>query len=125
MEKTLKKYQINGSNLIAELTENFMDEQKEKLEHFIESCHKMNIKIALDDFGSGYSSFRMLLQYSFNLIKLDKSLLTEMSVSEEKKNFISSIVYACHKFGKKVCMEGVETQLQNEIIKEAGCDVIQ
>lgn len=48
-----------------------------------------------------------------------------MSVSEEKKNFISSIVYACHKFGKKVCMEGVETQLQNEIIKEAGCDVIQ
>ena len=125
MEKTLKKYQIDGSNLIAELTENFMDEQKEKLEHFIESCHKMNIKIALDDFGSGYSSFRMLLQYSFNLIKLDKSLLTEMSVSEEKKNFISSIVYACHKFGKKVCMEGVETQLQNEIIKEAGCDVIQ
>ncbi len=125
MQNTLKKYQIDGSNLIAELTENFMDEQKDKLEHFIEACNKMNIKIALDDFGSGYSSFRMLLQYSFYLIKLDRSLLSEMSVSEEKKNFISGIVYSCHKFGKKVCMEGVETQLQNEIIKEAGCDVIQ
>ena len=40
-------------------------------------------------------------------------------------NFIASIVYACHRFGKKVCMEGVETTSQDSLIKECGCDMIQ
>ena len=83
------------------------------------------VRIALDDFGSGYSSFRMLLQYPTDIIKVDRSILGEMTASNEKKNFISSIVYACHKFGKQVCMEGVETREQNNLIKESGCDMIQ
>ena len=45
--------------------------------------------------------------------------------STEKKNFIASIVYACHRFGKTVCMEGVETSEQNRMIQEAGCDMMQ
>ena len=40
-------------------------------------------------------------------------------------SFISSIVYACHQFGKKVCMEGVENKAQDAMIKKAGCDMIQ
>ncbi len=67
----------------------------------------------------------MLLQYPSSIIKLDRSLLTEMTESADKKNFIASIVYACHRFGKKVCMEGVETQVQDTLIKDAGCDTIQ
>lgn len=125
MEKTLKKYNFDGSHLVAELTESCIDEQPEKLELFIEGCKKMNIRIALDDFGSGYSSLRMLLQYPSNIIKLDKSLLMEITESDSKKSFISSIVYACHEFGKSVCMEGVETELQNKLIKETKCDMIQ
>ena len=85
----------------------------------------MGIRMALDDFGSGYSSLRMLLQYPSAIIKLDRSLLGEMIESEKKSDFISSIVYACHRFGKKVCMEGVETEEQNGLIQEAGCDMIQ
>ena len=79
----------------------------------------------MDDFGSGYSSLRMLLQYPSSIIKLDRSLLLEMAASEDKMNFISSIVYACHRFGKKVCMEGVETAAQDRMIRESGCDMIQ
>ena len=125
MEKILQKYNFDGSHLVAELTESCMDEQPERLELFIEGCKKMNIRIALDDFGSGYSSLRMLLQYPSNIIKLDKSLLMEMTESDSKKSFISSIVYACHEFGKNVCMEGVETEIQNALIKETKCDMIQ
>ena len=125
MRRTLEKYHLDGSHLIAEMTESFMDEQPEKLRRFVEDCKSMGVQIALDDFGSGYSSLRMLLQYPSNMIKLDRSLLAEMTESEDKMNFISSIVYACHRFGKKVCMEGVETHVQNDLIKEAGCDMIQ
>lgn len=125
MEKTLQKYRLDGSHLVAEMTESCMDEQPEKLIHFVETCRRMGIRIALDDFGSGYSSLRMLLQYPTNIIKLDRSLLGEMMDSLDKMNFISSIVYACHRFGKAVCMEGVETEEQNRMISESGCDMIQ
>ena len=125
MRDTLEKYQVSGEHLVAEMTESSMDEQPEKLYHFVEACEKMGIRMALDDFGSGYSSLRMLLQYPSAIIKLDRSLLGEMIESEKKSDFISSIVYACHRFGKKVCMEGVETEEQNGLIQEAGCDMIQ
>ncbi|MDR3767143.1 MAG: EAL domain-containing protein [Butyricicoccus sp.] len=125
MAETLDKYRLDGSHMVAELTESCLDEQPEKLTAFVEGCSKLGIRIALDDFGSGYSSLRMLLQYPSSIIKLDRSLLTEMTESADKKNFISSIVYACHRFGKKVCMEGVETEVQDTLIKDAGCDTIQ
>ena len=125
MEEVLSKYKVDGSRLAAEMTESCIDEQPEKLIHFVETCSRLGIRIALDDFGSGYSSMRMLLQYPTSIVKLDRSLLGEMTESVDKMNFICSIVYACHRFGKKVCMEGVETAEQDALIRESGCDMIQ
>ena len=125
MEGTLKKYGLSGSNLIAELTESFLDEQPEALTHFVLETQKMGLYVALDDFGSGYSSLRMLLRYPSSIIKLDRSLVAEVMESEENLNFIRSIVFACHQFGKTVCIEGVETAAQNELVLDTGCDMIQ
>ena len=125
MQETLQKCQLDGSHLVAELTESCLDEQPEMLEHFVDACSKMGMRIALDDFGSGYSSLRMLLQYPSSIIKLDRSLLHEITESDQKMHFIRSIVYACHQFGKKVCCEGVERTDQNTIIRDTGCDMIQ
>lgn len=125
MEQILAKYHLRGACLVAEVTESCMDEQPERLLRFVQVCNRNGIRIALDDFGSGYSSFRMLLQYPSDIIKLDRSLLREMTESDDKMNFISSMVYACHRFGKQVCMEGVETAEQNTLIQESGCDMIQ
>lgn len=125
MKDTLEKYGLEGFHLIAELTESCLDEQPENLAHFVLECHKMGIYVALDDFGSGYSSMRMLLRYPSSIIKLDRSLISEMMESKENLNFIRSIVFACHQFGKTVCIEGVETEEQNELILDTGCDLIQ
>ena len=125
IQEMLEKYQLDGKHLVAEMTESCVDEQPDKLLHFVDLFNKLGIKIALDDFGNGYSSLRMLLQYPSSIIKLDRTLLAEMTESADKMSFISSIVYACHQFGKKVCMEGVETAEQDRLIREAGCDMIQ
>ena len=125
MKETLEKYNLKGSSLVAELTESALDEHPEQLNNFTQECEKMGLFIALDDFGSGYSSLRMLLQYPSSIIKLDQSLVQETTESEAKMNFIRSIVFACHQFGKTVCMEGVEQAEQNEIILNTGCDMIQ
>ena len=125
MKETLEKYGLHGSSLVAELTESSLDEQPEQLDVFVSECQQMGIYIALDDFGSGYSSLRMLLQYPMSIIKLDRSLVREVTESEAKMNFIRSIVFACHQFGKAVCMEGVEEADQNQVILNTGCDMIQ
>ncbi len=125
IRQTLLKYNLDGSHIVLELTESCMDDQPIKVEEFVKFCNDLHIRIALDDFGSGYSSLRVLLRYPSSIIKLDRSLLLEMCDSYEKIGFITSIVYACHHFGKLVCMEGVETELHNELVKEAGCDLIQ
>ena len=125
MEETLAQYQLDGHHLVVEMTESCMDEEPDRLIELVEGCQRLGIRIALDDFGSGYSSLWVLLQYPSSIIKLDRSLLLEMMDSADKKNFISSIVFACHRFGKLVCMEGVETELQNDMVKETKCDVIQ
>ena len=83
------------------------------------------MRVALDDFGVGYSSLDLLLQYHSDIVKLDRSLVQRMSASEKSNDFITSIVYACHKFGKTVCVEGVETKEEARLVSEAGCDVIQ
>ena len=121
----LKKYDVDGKHLVFEMTESSMDREPGRLRKLIDVSHDLGVRLALDDFGTGYSSLRVLLQYNTNIIKLDRSLLLEMTQSQDKSNFISSIVFACHQFGKKVCVEGVETEQQRELVKDAQCDMIQ
>ncbi len=121
----LEKNHVPGGNMIVELTESYFDETSELLEKFIWQCKNHGIRLALDDFGEGYSSIHLLLHYPVDLIKLDRFLVQELMASEEKRKLIFSIIAECHKFGKKICMEGVETREELEIVRQTGCDCIQ
>ncbi len=125
IEKTIKRYELGGEHLILEITETHYDEFPTKVYQFIESCKNMGIDVAIDDFGNAYASLVFLLKHPVGIVKLDRSLIREMVESKEKINFISSIVYACHKFGKVVCAEGVETEEELKIIQDVGCDLLQ
>lgn len=125
IQSTLKKYDMNGANLILEITETHYDETPTKVRDFIINCNEMGIDVAIDDFGSGYSSLAFLLKYPSNVIKLDKSIIDEMLLSKENIDFVSSIIYSCHVFKKRVCAEGVEQQAEVDILKESGVDLIQ
>lgn len=125
MRKTLKRHEMDGRNLVAELTETNYNESPATLQTFIEACRDLGIRLALDDFGTGYSSLELLLKHPSDIVKLDRSLMKEMADSKNSSDFISSIVYSCHKFGKKVCVEGVETEQELQTVLEAGCDYIQ
>lgn len=125
MKSTLEQWQLSPDRLVAELTETHYNDHPVQLSEFIDMCKSINMRVALDDFGVGYSSLDLLLQYHSDIVKLDRSLVTRMTASEKSNDFITSIVYACHKFGKTVCVEGVETQEEAQMVIDAGCDVIQ
>lgn len=125
MEEMLEKYRIGGENLVMELTENHFDEEPEKLTQFLDGCRRLGMSIALDDFGSGYSSMGLLIKYPSNLVKLDRSLLNGLTESKDKQTFLKTVIFACHQFGKKVCAEGVEGPEEARIVRETGSDMIQ
>lgn len=125
IQNSMLLYGIPGRNLMLELTETHFDEMPDYLEHFIEQCDEVGISFVLDDFGTAYSSLHMLLQYPADLIKLDRTVMCELTSSPEKLNFMMSIIYACHRFGKKVCVEGVETQEELQIVRQTECDYMQ
>lgn len=125
LEDTMERFQIPAENLLIELTETHFDEMPEHLQRFIRQCKQIGIRFALDDFGSAYSGLQLLLQYPADLIKLDRTLMREITTSKEKMRFIMSVVYACHQFGKAVCVEGVETKEELDIVRQTECDFIQ
>lgn len=125
MQETLRRHNIEGSHLVAELTETNYNENPRALQDFLLACQNLGIKLALDDFGTGYSSLELLLKHPSDIVKIDRSLMKEMSSSSRSREFINSIVYSCHKFDKKVVVEGVETEAELSVVTEAGCDYIQ
>lgn len=125
IQDTLQKYGLNGRHFVAELTETNFDAYPEKLHCFVESCRTLGIRLALDDFGNGYSSLNLLLKYPAEIIKLDRSLTLKVNESQNNLNFIKAVIYACHQFGRKVCVEGVETLQELLSIRKTQCDYIQ
>lgn len=125
LKATLKESGLPGKNLMLELTETHFDEMPKLLQEFVEECQKLGIHFALDDFGNRFSSLQMLFKYPVNVIKLDRTLMSEITQSSENLDFIMSIVYACHRAQKQVCVEGVENDDELAIVKQTDCDMIQ
>ena len=125
MREVLRRYELPGDAFVLELTETNFDAYPEKLADFLERCHELGMRFALDDFGNGYSSLNLLLKYPVNVVKLDRSLTVRLSTSKDILSFMKSVIYACHKFGKQVVIECVETEDDLKAIRKTSADFIQ
>ena len=92
---------------------------------FLRHIKDMGIKILLDDFGSGYSSFSSLREFDFDIIKLDMGFIRQIGVNKKSKKIIRSIIELAHEIGSQVIAEGVETKEQADFLTAANCDFVQ
>lgn len=121
----LKKWKLPPHCLELEITETIaMGNHKESLEK-LRTLQKMGVKIALDDFGSGYSSLKYLSLFGMDTLKIDQSFIQSYSGDKDKSALISAIISIGHALNMKVVAEGVETQAQVHYLVEQGCDMIQ
>ena len=81
--------------------------------------------IWLDDFGSGYSSFNALKDYSFDVLKLDMEFLKGFETNEKSKPLIKSVIEMANQIGMHTLAEGVETEEQAKFLKTIGCEKLQ
>ena len=120
-----RKYGISDGQIMIEFTEGFAYESYETLNAITAELHKNGFKCSIDDFGSGYSSYRILKSLPMDEIKLDKFFI-EKDLSEERDtHIIKSIIDLAKNLGMKVTQEGVETYEDVERLQKLGCDVIQ
>ena len=122
----MKKYKLESEWIKTELTESICLENEEFILEQMNKLKKFGFKIAVDDFGSGYSSLHLLKSMPVDILKIDKSFLgmsSEMGYQEEV--ILRDVIGMGKDLGLQIIMEGVETAEQSEFLEAIGCDIVQ
>lgn len=86
--------------------------------------HRLGFACSLDDFGSGYSSLGLLMEFDVDAIKLDRRFFKDMG-NAKMRDLIASLLELARKIGVQTVAEGIETPEQLALLRELGCDLIQ
>lgn len=121
----LSAYDLKPSNILIELTETSLMKNMSLCRKNLYDLSSKGIRTALDDFGSGYSSFNYLKELPVDEIKIDKTFVDDMETVDFDRSFISAMTMLAHSIGKKVVVEGVESESQAAAIREMGADIFQ
>ena len=125
MIQIIKSYDLPCSFFQIEITETVATEYNASLHQVIKEFNNANIKICLDDFGSGYANFNTVLKVPFSTIKLDRSLLFDICDDPKVASFYRNISNSLIDMGYKVVAEGVETKVELDLLRRWGIDYIQ
>ena len=122
----MRKYDLDSEWIKTELTESIYLEDEKRILEQMGKLKKFGFKIAVDDFGSGYSSLHLLKSMPVDILKIDKSFLDitpDMQYREEI--LLRDVVEMGKNLGLQIIMEGVETVEQSDFLEAIGCDVVQ
>ncbi len=122
---TLDIFNVPPENILIELTETSLMKNMAICRKNIRRLHENNIKSALDDFGSGYSSFNYLKELPVDEIKIDKTFVDDMDKNAFNRSFIEAMTKLAHSIDKRVVVEGVEHEEQAKALRDMGVDIFQ
>ena len=122
---TIEKIGIRPELLLIEITEGVLIEGTDLVIEKLNMLKVNNIKIALDDFGCGYSSLAYMKMLPINTIKIDKSFIDEIKSEDDVESMAGTIILLAKHLGLSVICEGVEIKEQLAYLKKHGCDMFQ
>jgi len=121
VENIIQQYSFDWWNLKLEITENALMDSVIQVE-ILENLKKLNLKLSLDDFGTGYSSLSRLYRFPIDTLKIDRSFVTRIQLEKEGSSIINAIVTLAHNLQMDVVAEGIETILEQDTLKDLGCE---
>ncbi|MGL5447226.1 MAG: putative bifunctional diguanylate cyclase/phosphodiesterase [Rhabdaerophilum sp.] len=125
VQSCLESSGLAPERLTLEITESFLIEQPQLVIETLERLRKIGVRIALDDFGSGYSSLNYIAQLPLDKIKIDRTFTAFITTSQKSVSLMRGIVAIARDLSLEVIVEGVETEEQLEEIQSYGVDGIQ
>ncbi len=91
----------------------------------LERLRDIGVRLAIDDFGIGYSNLTQLVNLPFDVLKIDKSLVDDIGTLPRSEAVIESLIHLAHRMGHVTVAEGIERQEQLDFLRAAGCDSVQ
>jgi EAL domain-containing protein (putative c-di-GMP-specific phosphodiesterase class I) len=111
--------------MTCEITESVAMEDAEWTIRVFHQLAKLGVSISIDDFGTGHSSLAYLRKLPASELKIDRSFVLDLETSEDARKVASAVINLAKSLDLKVVAEGVETEGQNRILREFGCDQLQ
>lgn len=114
-----------AKQLIVELTETVALSEIEESASFLGALRDMGCRVAIDDFGAGYTSFRNLQALDVDIVKIDGAFVRDLASSADNRLFVRTLVELARNFGVEVIAEWVETEAEVEILRAYGVNYLQ
>ena len=121
----LMEYEVPPNSIIMEITESMAMTNFEKTRDLLNRLRKLGISIAIDDFGTGFSNLSQLTRLSFDILKIDQSLVADIGKQPKSEAIIKTIISMAQALGFETVAEGIETVKQLNFLEQNGCDVLQ
>lgn len=121
-DELLKAFGMAGDALAIEITEGLLLEKNDEVQAQLQRLKQGGVRLSLDDFGTGYSSLAYLQRFDIHYLKIDRSFVSDMVAGSRNHVLCQAIVRMAHALGMEVIAEGIETEIQCQLLKEAGCD---
>jgi len=125
LDGLVSRYRLKTGDLNLEVTESAYTENADQLIRVIGELRKKGYVVEMDDFGSGYSSLNMLSSLPVDVLKMDIAFIRNIERNEKDFRLVELIIDIARYLKVPVVAEGVETENQLKLLKEAGCDIVQ
>lgn len=125
VKRIIEKYKLPENAIELEITESVFLDDKNNMIQIINQLKQCGVRLAMDDFGSGFSSLNMLKDVAFDTVKIDRKFFAESVTTERNRWILQKIVELSSGIGMEVLCEGVETEEQVSILKALGCRMVQ
>jgi diguanylate cyclase (GGDEF)-like protein/PAS domain S-box-containing protein len=125
LHQTLADTGLPPKQLALEITEGILMENTEVAIDTLRALRNMDVRVSIDDFGTGFSSLNYLKHLPVNTVKIDRSFIHELHQSEADSAIVKGIISMAHHLGLNVVAEGVETSEQHHQLLDYHCDAFQ
>lgn len=121
----LRETGLDASRLVLEITESLLLEDDEGTRNTFRELRELGVGLAVDDFGTGFSSLTYLRRFSVTEIKIDRSFVRDMDVDEDDARIVQSVIAMAQALDLTCVAEGVESARQHRQLADMGCTLAQ
>ena len=125
VERLIARYQVNPGQLTFEITETALIGNLSEARRFADRVRDLGCELALDDFGSGYASFRYLRIFPIDLVKIDGEYVVDLVDNSQDQVLVRALVQVCQAYGIRTVAEFVQDEATLRLLRELGVDYVQ
>jgi diguanylate cyclase (GGDEF)-like protein len=125
LQVVLSESGFPADRLLLEITESLLMDNDSRTRDVLAEFREMGVRLAVDDFGTGYSALNYLREFPVSTLKIDRSFIHDIDLGPNHSRLVEAIIALAHGLDLVTIAEGVESKVQNTLLAELKCDMVQ